>query len=221
MVWDLIDTGLGTPTFNMEFDKDVLDSITSKTLHLYLWDRPCISYGYFLDPKKSLNTLFLQEQKISLVKRPTGGGIVFHGYDYAFSLLVPPIDPLYQLEISAFYTLVNAQIIEALKPLKKGLTLLENPQGEGLFCMAKPVVSDVMLGGKKLLGAAVRKKKSGLIYQGMIGLSSLPHAMCEAFVKKQDFEAYTKHAAYLCDPQEDLESLRHRLKQLLKERFCR
>ena len=39
------------------------------------------------------------------------------------------------------------------------------------FCMAKPTIYDVMIGGRKIAGAAQRKRKQGYLHQGSIAIA--------------------------------------------------
>ena len=57
-------------------------------LHLYQWDGPSATYGYFIDPSKYLDLNKLRQHHVALARRPTGGGIVFHIWDLAFSFLI-------------------------------------------------------------------------------------------------------------------------------------
>ena len=55
-MWRVIDTGSASAEANMRTDKELLETLEDAAiLHLYDWDRPSATYGYFVDPHKLLN----------------------------------------------------------------------------------------------------------------------------------------------------------------------
>src|SRR5690242_16384610 len=98
MDWQILDTGVAPAEKNMAFDAELLENLGGQPiLHFYEWERPSISYGYFIQPSKFLNLNNIKKQGIDLARRPTGGGIVFHLWDMAFSVLVPASSPHFSL----------------------------------------------------------------------------------------------------------------------------
>lgn len=91
-MWELFDSGKKTAKENMLLDQALLEKLDpdgKAILHLYDWKLPSFTHGYFVNPKDFLNLEKLQELCIDSARRPTGGGIVFHITDLAFSALVP------------------------------------------------------------------------------------------------------------------------------------
>ncbi|MBP9841712.1 MAG: lipoate--protein ligase family protein [Simkaniaceae bacterium] len=152
----------------METDGLLLEKLTSDPLiHFYDWETPSATYGYFTDV-----ALYLKmPSPLSLARRPTGGGIIFHTLDYAFSVLVPATHPRFSENILENYRLINEPVQRAIGAT--GL-LKEEPvpfdEASRHFCMAKPTKYDVMIGSRKVAGAAQRKKKQGFLHQGSIAL---------------------------------------------------
>jgi lipoate-protein ligase A len=181
MDWKVLDTGLGSPVQIMAQDKELLEfaALEKKPiLHFYEWNCPSVTYGYFLDPKKFFCLDALERKEISLARRPTGGGIIFHLWDFAFSALVPSGHPGYSQNILKNYAYINQAVLGAVREFldqKNDLELTSEDgallgQGCEYFCMAKPTKYDVMLNGKKVAGAAQRKTKDGFLHQGSISL---------------------------------------------------
>lgn len=162
---------------NMLFDSKLLEELEPKDspiLHLYEWEFPSATYGHFIDPDR----FFISEKKISTARRATGGGIIFHTCDLAFSLLIPSEHPHFSVNTMENYAFVNRAVIEAIENWmgkEKVLSLLEEASSDPAhslhsFCMARPTRYDVILYGKKVGGAAQRRKRQGLLHHGTISL---------------------------------------------------
>lgn len=185
MNWQVIDTGIQNAEENMRFDIDLLEkaeTFASPVLHLYEWKGDSATYGYFMDPAKWLNMNQVKLKSLSLAKRPTGGGIIFHLWDMAFSVLVPAHCPEFSLNTLDNYVFVNSAVLAAVKEFLNGLPPLSLTSEDhssldsacGYFCMAKPTKYDVMWEGRKIAGAAQRKTKKGFLHQGSIALVMPP-----------------------------------------------
>ncbi|MBM3183991.1 MAG: lipoate--protein ligase family protein [Chlamydiae bacterium] len=157
---------------------EALDPNGEPILHLYEWEGLSITYGYFVDPQNFFYLEKVKEKKLQLARRPTGGGIVFHLWDLAFSFLMPSTHPKFSLNALENYQFVNQVVLQAVAkvfPIKE-MVLTEDPFTElspecRSFCMAKPTEYDVIFEGKKIAGAAQRKKKQGYLHQGTISLA--------------------------------------------------
>jgi lipoate---protein ligase len=191
----ILDTGINTAEVNMRLDEKLLDTLKYPTLHLYQWSRSSATYGYFIHPEKHLD---LQKAKLcglDLARRPTGGGIVFHIWDLAFSFLLPSSHPAFSLSTLDNYRFVNEGVLEVMREFfgLTGPVELIGQDGFSLgpdcqnFCMAKPTQYDVVHEGRKIAGAAQRKRKQGYLHQGTISLA-YPHLdlLEEVLLSKED-----------------------------------
>lgn len=188
MSWAIIDSGKRSAEENMAIDTALLlDLENSKEpiLHLYDWEGESATYGHFVDPIKFLNFEAVVSHKLHLAKRPTGGGIVFHNCDLAFSVLVPASHPSFSQNPLDNYTFVNQQVLWAIGQfIGEAPELLQEEIDPpdvrcSNFCMAKPTKYDVMLRGRKVGGAAQRKTRHGYLHQGSISLGLLPQPYLE------------------------------------------
>lgn len=181
MILSLRDTGTSEAEVNMAQDRawlQELDPCGIPILHFYDWKDPSATHGHFIDVKKYLNLEGAKRRGLSLAKRPTGGGIVFHVWDLAFSLLVPSGHPAFSVNTLDNYKMVNETVlssVDALFPLA-GAELIEQPGVEmgpdcNHFCMARPTVYDAVFQGMKVAGAAQRRTKLGFLHQGTISLA--------------------------------------------------
>jgi lipoate-protein ligase A len=177
---EILDTGIHCADFNMRFDEKLLDQLKKPTLHLYSWAKPSATYGYFIRPEKHLDLQKATQRHLDLARRPTGGGIVFHIWDLAFSFLLPSTHPSFSLSTLENYRFVNNIVLDVIRQFFSldGPSLIaqdvpSNPDCKN-FCMAKPTQYDVVYKGLKIAGAAQRKRKQGYLHQGTISLA-YPH----------------------------------------------
>ena len=184
-MWEILDTGVGSAAANMRRDAELLEEAAKKTsplLHFYEWEGDCATYGYFVEPEKYLNFEGVGKRNLNLARRPTGGGIVFHVWDMAFSVIVPSSCPEYSLNTLENYSFVNRAVLGAVKEFIQEHSDFNLTQEDFLgmdpscqhFCMAKPTKYDAIVGGRKVAGAAQRKTKGGFLHQGTISLAMPP-----------------------------------------------
>lgn len=188
MEWTIFDSGMALAEKNMQIDQDLLDELDPADppiLHLYDWKQDAATYGYFLKPSTLLNLEAVKEKKLDLARRPTGGGLVFHITDLAFSVLIPAYHPQFSINTLENYALINRAVIATVNQLKHpclpNYELLPNEpipldSSSTHFCMAKPTKYDVVLNGKKIGGAAQRRTKQGFLHQGTVSVALLPQS---------------------------------------------
>lgn len=180
-MWEIFDTGAASAAKNMSTDAELLEKaglLSAPILHFYRWERPSVTYGYFIDPAEHLDLEAMARDGIDLARRPTGGGIVFHLWDLAFSVIVPSTAPFFSENTLANYSFINravAQAVETYMGRETAASLIPDDapafdQTCSRFCMARPTKYDVVLHGRKIAGAAQRQKKQGFLHQGTISL---------------------------------------------------
>ncbi len=182
---EILDTGRAPAEAIMSFDAELLenaDRYDRPVLHLYEWEGDSATYGYFTDPAKLLHLENAGKLSLNLARRPTGGGIVFHIWDMAFSVLVPAHCPEFSTNTLDNYAFVNQAVLGSVKEFLDNkpplaLTSEDFAAWDGNcthFCMAKPTKYDVMWDGRKVAGAAQRKTRKGFLHQGTIALMLPP-----------------------------------------------
>lgn len=224
-MWKILDTGKASAAENMERDRELLDSLKPSDcpiLHFYDWDGDSATYGYFIKPEAFIDSQKAKAKGLNLARRPTGGGIIFHLFDLAFSALVPNPSPN-TLENYAFINRAVNKAVSELLP-EEAFLLPNEPEPETescrFFCMANPTIYDVMLGKRKIAGAAQRRTKNGFLHQGSIAIAPpdigylgdilLPEAgLLDAM------QTYTHALLPSSYTQSDLEEMRQILKKLL------
>ena len=73
---------------NMAIDEALLEFTTEPIIRFYKWNHPALSFGYF---GKFADVAHHKTER-DLVRRWTGGGIVFHGNDLTYSIVIPGSD---------------------------------------------------------------------------------------------------------------------------------
>lgn len=177
MHWEIIDTGIGSAADNMSSDAHLLETLQERPiLHFYEWEGESATYGYFLKPQDFLDLKRVEKRGLSLTRRPTGGGVVFHIWDFAFSVLIPSTYPHFSMSTLENYAFINNAVLEVVKnffSLNCQLIQADAPSLDPScerFCMARPTQYDVIYQGKKVAGAAQRRRKQGYLHQGTIAL---------------------------------------------------
>lgn len=229
MNWTIIKGASLSAAENMARDVSLLETATQPTLHFYHWNSPSATYGYFIKPEEHLNLTGVKKANLQLAQRPTGGGIIFHLYDLAFSVWIPASHPAYSLNTLDNYAFVNTKVADAIfKFTGRASNLL--PQEEvpadkhcAYFCMAKPTKYDVILSGKKVGGGAQRRTKRGVLHQGSINLALPEEAFLRSVLLPQTcvLEAMLKHSSLLLsDTHKELEIAKQELTEHLIHEFA-
>jgi len=193
----VIDSGILSPEAIMLKDARLLENLQHEPrpiLHFYEWEGKSLTYGYFAQPEEYLNLSLLQDLDLKIARRPTGGGIIFHLTDFAFSILIPAGHPHYSLNCLDNYVFINQLIARAILELtnlsvQADLWVDEGGVKESLpnFCMVKPTRFDLVVNGKKVGGAAQRRKKWGFLHQGSVSLCLPPREILQPLIKDPVF----------------------------------
>ena len=146
---------------NMAIDETLLRAASRPTLRIYRWARPAVSFGYFGKWGEALAAAAGRE----IVRRWTGGGIVPHGEDLTFSLIVPRAHPFFAVSPRESYRAIHECVARAL-----GNASLAAVAGSQISaaCFENPVQHDVLIADRKVAGGAQRRTKCGLLHQGSI-----------------------------------------------------
>lgn len=191
----LITSGNCSAIDNMEMDRILLDSLKGDPraiLHLYDWKKPTFTYGHFIKPEEFLHLDICLDLGFDWAKRPTGGGILFHLWDFTFSILIPSVHPAFSLNTLDNYRFINSLVEKALNIYlkdKNEFSLLVNSapascRVSAKFCMAHPTEYDILLIDKKVGGAAQRRTQHGLLHQGTISLFEPDFSLLEKIVRE-------------------------------------
>ncbi len=147
----------------------------------YGWHRPAWSFGYSQKIVWVRGQLPAEAEGAELVRRPTGGGVVDHREDWTYALVIPRGHALEAARAVESYRVVHAALAAALASLgqaaevKERCETAEDGAGCGIekgptVCFARAELCDVLnpVTGAKIAGAAQKRTKEGLLFQGSI-----------------------------------------------------
>ena len=165
----VVDSGSKSALEQMQIDEALLlDGVQHPLLRFYDWSSNAVTYGYFINPSDWLKIV-----PENCARRPTGGGLIFHEGDFSFTLALPPEHALAQKPVLERYQIINSAVLQVISSLvpdcEPGCEMtLQLQKQEGVLdqlCMANPTQYDLLLGAKKIGGAAQRKNKRAFIHQ--------------------------------------------------------
>src|SRR5205085_8301472 len=140
---------------NMAIDEALLEIAVQPTIRFYRWNHPAISFGYFgkfADVENLLDERLPRHSAAKtgdIVRRWTGGGIVFHGEDLTYSIVIPASVPAFSASSMSIYEQTHAAIRAALAATGKDARLAELAAPKvSDSCFANAVRADVLLNGQ-------------------------------------------------------------------------
>jgi len=128
---------------------------------LYLWKKPVISLGFHQEPR---------DFPVDVVKRPTGGGALLHGWDISFSVV--DVKEMWGKSPKKIYLRLMGLLKESLEGLglSLGISNYGGTYGE-YFCLFQPTFGEITHRGKKLVACAMRMGKRGFLLHGSLFLA--------------------------------------------------
>ena len=189
MQLDLLPTRAGGASENMAVDFLLLQrypAAENARFRHYDWHRPAFTFGYSQMIGYVRGQLPVGEPS-ELCRRPTGGGVVDHRNDWTYALVIPHEHDLYEARAIESYRLVHTCIADTLHSLGQP-ALLKEPEpasdanlagcGPGV-CFKRAENYDVVHPhtGGKIAGAAQKRSKQGMLFQGSIARMAVSSAL--------------------------------------------
>ncbi len=152
---------------NMAIDKVLVDNFKKGDIpvfRLYTWEK-----SFTLGISQNIEDYLELKEKYhnNYAKRITGGGVLFHGHDLSYSLILPS-DNFENLSVKQSYEKICQFLLSFYKNLgldvcfakdDENITLSKSP-----YCQVGFEAYDILVEGEKIGGNAQRRKK-GLIFQ--------------------------------------------------------
>ena len=200
---------------NMAIDEALLESATIPLIRFYRWHSPALSFGYF----GRFSDVAIYAAERDLVRRWTGGGIVLHGDDLTYSIMIPVSDPAFGESSICIYEKIHRALAGAVNGVDERAVLAGSARSadqtsqRGVAignCFTNPVRADVMVGGRKIAGAAQRRTRRGLLQQGSI----------QGFLMKTDLaQKFLQALSASCHEFEITEEIFQRAGELAQQKY--
>ena len=182
MTLEILPTRTGGAAENMALDFLLLQRYPRAApprFRHYDWRGPAFTFGY-AQKIVAVRAVLPTETTLDLCRRPTGGGAVDHRHDWTYALVIPRGHPLEEVRATQSYRAVHEGLAAALqaqdvpavvkqKAEESAGLVAEGPAQEGV-CFQRAEIFDVVHGrsGEKIAGAAQKRNKHGLLFQGSI-----------------------------------------------------
>lgn len=180
-VWRFIDSGDGSPFYNMALDEALLEWHSEgkipPTIRFYGWNPATLSIGYFQKIEKEIDLEAVREYELGFVRRPTGGRGVLHEHELTYSVIVKEEHPRMPQSVTEAYRVISEGILQGFRNL--GLDAyfavpkteadrenLKNPRSS--VCFDAPSWYELVVEGRKVAGSAQTRQKGVILQHGSI-----------------------------------------------------
>lgn len=180
-IWGFIDSGEGSPSFNMALDEALLDWHSKgeipPIIRFYGWNPATLSIGYFQKVEKEIDLEKVLEHQLGFVRRPTGGRGVLHDQELTYSVIVTEEHPDMPKTVTEAYRVISEGILKGFQLL--GLDAyfavpktaeerdsLKNPRSA--VCFDAPSWYELVVEGRKVAGSAQTRQKGVILQHGSI-----------------------------------------------------
>lgn len=144
----------------------------SPTLRLYAWRPAALSLGQSQRCEGSHDPFVLAEQGIDLVRRPTGGGAVFHEIERTFAVVGALGDPPFCGGVIATYRSIAEAVARGLARLGVAAVPVEPKGGRSrdiaAACFERLGAWEIVANGRKLVGSAQARRRRAFLQHGSI-----------------------------------------------------
>jgi len=170
--WRFIDTKMGSAYWNMAVDEALLNGFKEgdfPILRLYGWEN-ALSVGKFSNISKSVNIKRLEDQKLPLVRRLSGGGVLVHGGDLSYTLILPR-KFLRDSGVKESYHHLCGFLIRLYEKLGHNACFaydVQHGESRSDICLAGNEAYDIVIEGGKMGGNAQRHTRHALFQHGTI-----------------------------------------------------
>lgn len=179
--WFFIDSGKGTPSFNMALDEALLnwhsEGAMPPVIRFYRWEPAALSIGYFQKVEKEIDMEQVERLGLGFVRRPTGGRGVLHEHELTYSIIVSEDYPDMPETVTEAYRVLSGGLLKGFQNLGLDASF-SVPQTEGqradlkkpksAVCFDAPSWYEMVVEGRKVAGSAQTRQKGVILQHGAI-----------------------------------------------------
>jgi len=173
----LIRSGALDGASNMALDERIFKRYLEDgvaVLRLYRWQLPAFTYGFSQDPKKLIDLEACATDAVAVVKRITGGGILFHDDEITYSFVCSKPDINEAPGVFVDYRNICSFLVRFYESLGlKPAFALSQPgfkkkSAAHELCSAAHEKYDIAVGGRKIGGNAQKRNRQAIFQHGSI-----------------------------------------------------
>jgi len=178
--WRFLNTGARDGYQNMAIDEVLATKSVPhdkrSVFRVYQWQPYAISLGYNQNPE-DLNLEKCKQDKIDVVRRPTGGRAVLHAEEVTYSIIISKESDFFSSDVLTTYNLINKGILKGLQLIGVKAELVErylsdteksSSYKDKIPCFSKSAKFEIAYEGKKLVGSAQRRYENSILQHGSI-----------------------------------------------------
>jgi lipoate-protein ligase A len=165
----------------MALDEALLDLVADEpgaaVFRTYGWKPPTLSLGYF----QSIAEVARDSRwsKVPIVRRPTGGGAIWHDREVTYALVIPRGHALARASrdlYRAVHAVIAQQLVAvgAIARRRGGTDNTLGPDGRPFFCFYDTDPEDIVIGETKVVGSAQRRRSGAVLQHGSLLLRAAP-----------------------------------------------
>lgn len=176
--WRLIDSGLLNGPQNMAIDEALLSSFeqgSQPVFRLYGWQPAALSLGRFQNAGQVLDVERCRADRLPVVRRISGGGVIYHAEELTYSLVCSPDQIPETDSIKDSFRILTGFLLQFYRTLglNPAYALDVSASTEKLgertpFCFAGRESFDMIVNGRKIGGNAQRRLKRVVFQHGSI-----------------------------------------------------
>lgn len=159
---------------NMALDEAMLNLAaidpSAALFRFYRWSKPTLSLGYFQSYSEALSDP--RWHNVPIVRRPTGGGAIWHDHELTYAVAVPRDHPVAASSLT-LYKAVHLYLAQTLTRWgAKASCRGENDPRPNLtrpfLCFSDRDPNDIVIDSHKVVGSAQRRRKGAVLQHGSI-----------------------------------------------------
>jgi len=161
---------------NSNFDNAIFKAFNKYSLpvlRLYSWQNS-VTFGVSQNPSDYVT--LLEEYENNFAKRITGGGVLFHGHDISYSLIIPA-SYIEDKGVKETYELICSFILSFYASFGLKANFAKDIESivlsKNAFCQVGFEAYDIIINGEKFGGNAQKRAKNVIFQHGSIPLKTI------------------------------------------------